>query len=287
MAIRNWRWWQWLAVGVVVGGLLGLVLTNFEWTDPTMASDQFNTMRRKIAHRTDAGESVLTRIRVGPVVRDGEGKLVQQTTFWERQKNRTTGTWDLTGQFRVITPVPLSPASPRPDYGILDYLATQKQAIPSLDYRYQWWLVPRTLWLLSLGGSVLAIGVVWPVVNRLLVRLGLGAPPDERAAGLSEVMTRDETVSMPSGVVVTADDQQRLADLNAAMEANVAGLAMTETAGPAADEPGTARPTVTGVRELHGERVAPVAAAAAVQDDPSDFKGEFYPVARPVGKKDA
>lgn len=282
MRFQNWRWWQWVVASVVVGGAVGFALTRLDPDDPSLPSTSFSAMRAKLERRTEAGESILTNIRVGPVLPDHSGKPVQSVTFWERQRNRNTGQWDPTLPYRTVTPVPLSPKSPTATFGVLDYLAERRQDIPTLNYRYQWWLEPRNIWLLSLAGSVLLIGVLWPMLLKGMIRLGLAEPPEQRVAGLGAVRTTDESPVMSTGVAVTADDHQKLADLNAELEANVAGMRVNAGDAAAADQSSAAADPV----KLQTERPAEPTIAAKAGERPENYKGEFYPVSRPVTKKD-
>lgn len=276
MAIRNWRWWQWLIVSLIVGGAIGVALNAMSVDDPSLPSSSWPTMRQRVEHQTDSGDSVVTKIRVSPVTLDHAGHKVQSVTYWERMKNKTTGTWDPVRQFRLVTPVPLSPASPTPDFGVLNYLADKQKQIPTLDWRYEWWLAPRALWALSLGGSMLLIGVVWPITLKTLVKLGLAEPPDERM-DLSQV--RHVSTEAPSLVAKpkgTAEDEEQLAALNANLEANVAGMAMATPASQAA----AAAKGETPVRVLSATGVDESDKPAGTPEEDHDFKGEFYPVDR-------
>ncbi|HEX8323084.1 MAG TPA: hypothetical protein VF595_04145 [Tepidisphaeraceae bacterium] len=280
MGLQNWRWWQWLLASLLIGAAVGFALTRLDPDDPSIPSTSFAMMRAKLERRTETGASILTDIRVSPVIMDHTDKPVQSVTFWERQRHKGTGRWDPTMQFRTVTPVPLSKLSPRADFGVLDYLAERKKEIPSLDYRFQWWLVPRNVWLMSIGGSVLLVGLIWPVVLKLMIKLGLAEPPAERGADLSGVRTTDSSTAMRSGSIVTADDRQKLAALNAELEANVAGMSV----GVAADSPDRPAAAVAPV-QLPTERPAEPSVPAVTPGKPEDFEGEFYPVARPIVKK--
>lgn len=278
MGLNNWRWWHWLALSIVVGAGLGLAFTSIDLTDTSaMQSTSFVNMRNKIERRTDKGDSILTQIRVGPVRLDNKGQKVQLVTYYERQHNRVTGSWDPVVQYWLATPVPLSPKSPRPDFGVLDYLKDRSQDIKTLDYKYQWWLEPRNIWIFTLGGSVLLVGLLWPlVILKLLVKLGLAEPPSERMGSLAAVKITDDSSELSTGAVVTADDRQKLDDLNAELAANVAGMTVASSNG---DRKHVEEP----IRLLKGDNVVEV--KPMEQDkDPEDFKGEFYPVARPHAK---
>ncbi|MGC4032058.1 MAG: hypothetical protein QM754_10055 [Tepidisphaeraceae bacterium] len=275
MAIRNWRWWHWLIISLVVGGVVGVAMNAMPVDDPSLPSSSWPTLRQRIDRKTDTGDSLVTQIRVSPVVVDNTGKKVQSVTYWERFKNKTTGKWEPVRQFRLVTPVPLSPASPSPDYGVLNFLAEKKKQIPTLDWRYEWWLSPRAMWPACLGASVLLIGVLWPLALKSLVKLGLAEPPDERM-DLSQVKAvPTEAPTLVAKARGTAEDEEQLTALNANLAANVAGMALATPATAAAAAKGE-----TPVRILSATGVDEGEKPAAAQEEDHDFKGEFYPVDR-------
>jgi hypothetical protein len=87
--------------------------------------------------------------------------------------------------------------------------------------------------------------------------------------------------------VATAADHQQLNAMLDRLEENTAGVASTSSPVPtgapgAADGP--LHPATT--RVLDGKPLEVSQAGAEHSDDPKDYKGEFYPVARPITKKD-
>lgn len=278
MKLTNWRWWQWGALSLIAGAAVAFAFTQVDPDSSVAQSVPFNQLRNRIERRTDTGESIVTRIRVSPVTLDGNGKKMQVVSYWEKQRNRVTGKWDPTQQFITRVSNPMGPVGNK---SITDFLEEVKKQVPTLDYKFQWWLEPKTIWLSCLAGSFLLIGVLWPIALQAMIKMGLAEPPDERM-DLSAVRTVDEPSAEPIGPLVTAADHQKLSDLTTAMEKNVAGMGLGSGGGGAEGRPHSDAP----VKDLGvGERPMPVA-MPAVKEDPSDFKGEFYPVARPIKKDD-
>ncbi|MGN6503922.1 MAG: hypothetical protein ACTHM6_00010 [Tepidisphaeraceae bacterium] len=287
MAFQRWRWWQWMAVAIVVGGLLGFVFNMQDVDDASIQSVSPGQFIRKLQFRTDQGKPIVTDIRVSPAMKDAAGHVVNAVTFWELQKKKTTGTWEPVREWRFYAGVPFYTRAPRPDYSILDFLAEKKKDIPALDYSTRWWQVPRTMYLLCIGGSVLVIGVLWPMLLRALVRAGLGAPEEVDAGiDLSRVSSSSEDIPIPTRAAVSEEDRGKLDALNAALESNVAGMTIGDSK-PA--EPASAAEVAKqeqAIRELPNAPLEHAPAAAAPKPTDDDYKGEYYPVARPAGKRE-
>lgn len=148
------------------------------------------------------------------------------------------------------------------------------------DRELHFWQKPANAWLTAMGASVLLIGVTWPMVIRMLVRMGFGVPEDELGVDLSKVKSSARPEPVRAGV--TDADLSDLDSLNARLEANVAGMLMSQDELDDAEE---RRAEEAVVRKLEAQRLESQQANAK-PEEPKDYKGEFYPVARPAGKKD-
>ena len=282
MQFQRWRWWQWLVVSLIVGGVLGFVLSRQDMDDPSIPSLSVGEFLRKLQIRTDNGDSVLTDIRVSPPLPDVHGKVMRAVTFWEKQKRKSDGVWLPVREWRMYAMTPFYPRAPRADYSILDFLADKKKDIPSLDFAIRWWQVPGNMYLLCIGGSVLLIGVLWPLTMRGLVAAGLGAPENEtETTDLSHVQTTSGDIPTHLKTGVSAADRDKLAVLNAELAANVAGMTVTAAA---PDETPTAQQE-QAIRDLPNAPLEAAAIDAKAKPSEEDYKGEYYPVARPIVKK--
>jgi len=230
--------------------------------------------RRNLLSRTDTGESRVSDIRVRPAVKDLQGNWVDSLSFRLATRNKDTEKWEIVEQYQV--------RFQRPPYGdspagssIIDYLKARQANTPTLVYSYQAWREPRWVWAISLGGSVLLIGVIWPLVIRLMVRLGLGQPERaiEKGYDLSKVSSRS---AAPAIVAAPVADRSELDALNAKLEENVAGMLIAEKPADVDDE----SPEAEVIRKLDAQPAEPPAPAAPAQDD-QDYRGEYYPVAKP------
>jgi hypothetical protein len=175
-----------------------------------------------------------------------------------------------------------------PTYTVRDYLnglqaergANGLPAHPNIHYRYAWWMEPKTILWLSVGGCVLGIGIIWPTLLNVLVGAGLGPPPREKGVSLRNL--KATPVAVPMAKVPTEADLNSLEELEESLlksletdgEEQVAGTATA--AGPAP------------IRVLNAKPAAePVASPPQQKEDtPKTFKGEYYPVARKAGSDD-
>jgi hypothetical protein len=133
-------------------------------------------------------------------------------------------------------------------------------------------------------GSVLVIGVIFPTVLSLLTRAGLGPPPapakpktHERPASPRPAAPKP---TVPAGGL-SEKDRRDLLELEAAMERKLAEGASSAPA-PSGAAKAEAQPAV---RKLDGAPADPPPVIAPKPQEPHEYKGEFYPVARPVVKK--
>jgi hypothetical protein len=88
-----------------------------------------------------------------------------------------------------------------------------------VSYTDAWWRTyPAATWI---GGSVLLIGVVWPTVINLLAFGRLTQPREEKGIDLSKV----KNTSALAPAAPSADDLEQLHELEAELEAKLAGAA--------------------------------------------------------------
>jgi hypothetical protein len=160
-----------------------------------------------------------------------------------------------------------------PTYTVLDYLNAMAATHPDIHYRYAWWMEPKAVLWLSVGGCVLVIGIIWPTVLNLLVGAGFGPPPREKGVSLRNLKATPVSVPMASGP--TEEDMESLAQMEEDLIKDLESTA-TEQVGAGAAPTGPAP-----VRVLNAKAAEPPPLASVKKDDkPKSFAGEFYPVAR-------
>ncbi len=285
MAVQRWRWWQWILVSLLVGGVLGFVFTRLDIDDTSIATRDLGFLLRHLNQRTDGGESIVDAIHVSPPMMDVNGNSIENVTFWVRAKNKTTGKWDPIEQYQVRVGRPLFKAAKDPNYSIRDFLSEQKKDLPSLNYRYNFYQETRFIWAASIGGSVLGIGILWPMLIKAMVKLGLGLPEseeEEKGIDLRRVSSRTASTAALTGVSVNDADRDQLAALNDRLEANVSGMLMEQDQ---LDDEAERKAEAAVIKKLSGEALPADEITPANSNDPREYGGEFYPVARPVVKK--
>ena len=296
MAFQRWRVWQWVLVSLVVGAALGLVALQGPSEEPASQSMSVAEFVRGINRRTESGGSVFTDIVIQPARLDPTGRPVQMVTFHELRRHIKTGKWDPVVDYWMAAPIPFFARPPTPEFRVADFLKGKQKEMPSLKYTYAWWAPaalpgdieahpwqkPATMFAVVLGLSVLLIGIAWPLVIRLLVKLGLGNPEEEAGIDLSKVSSRGAAPAI-AATSPTSDEQARLDALNAELEAKVSGMLINQDA---EDEAAEIRAEEAAVRQLSNTSGVDETPTAQPKEDRDFTGGVFYPVARPGGKKD-
>ena len=201
------RWWQWLGLAMVVGLLLGGARIYWEGqsADPTaMVVDQ-DRFERWI---TSKGDRVLSGITVFPA-KDG---------FHFVSASRSTGK-----NIAFAAPEEYQPKLPALLAGktmkFREYLDQQ-----SVAYNYIWTEDSRTRMAFWVGLSVAVIGFAWPLLLKLLIRLGYApAPPVPAPAyNLDRFKTEEKTMTAASNQI-SQSDREKLRQLEAELDRNLRG----------------------------------------------------------------
>ncbi|HZL36437.1 MAG TPA: type II secretion system protein [Tepidisphaeraceae bacterium] len=259
MNIESLSWWQWVAIGLIMGLALAAA-ARWRASDQPIGGEGFISQvefERGLRLPPVMGRSHLANIVVHP----GNGPVDLVTL--RRLEPETLAYQDC--KFAAPRPyAPLGTAGPSAEYRVADFLRAAAKARPELAVRYAWWDDPAVSFAIWTGGSVLVIGGVWPILLRLLIGAGFGRKRetydlDRFQAGPDPVMGRQE---------ITADDRRRLQELGEEM---IRGLQGTADAGPA-----VASPPIP-VRELAPQPTQPVPAAPGPD---REYIGQYYPVTR-------
>jgi len=144
--------------------------------------------------------------------------------------------------------------------------------------KYAWWAEPKTVWTMWMGGSVLVLGVIWPLALQLLIKGGFAPPPREKLMDMTRYgkgTTEKAPAAMPvAAMTITPEEQERLD----ALEAKI----MADLKEQAAKTPAPPRPEPVEIKKLGTEAVAPVAVQDHELKTSKDYRGGvFYPVATP------
>jgi hypothetical protein len=171
------------------------------------------------------------------------------------------------------------PWNPSENHSIADFLVEAAKDGSVVTFKTAWWQSEKYAYLIWMSGSFLLLGVVWPAAIQIMLKGGLGRPMEEKY-DLSRFKS-EKPQPQKQKVGVTDADMQQLHELEEKM---VEGLKSTSAAAGTMKavprSPGGPAP----VKKLTG---APAETTGAAQEKKEDkaYRGEFYPVERPVEKK--
>lgn len=293
MGIENLNRWHWILVGLVAGLALGYVWTSAgnEPDVPRVAQDDFE---RKIVLKHPRTEEPLIRdVVIGPPIEarllgDGTREVIQVVTFDELKDTRDRQSTAYVRRW-LDAHVPYKPrrhVEAKPDMTIADYLAQVKAKNDFVTYRTGYEQIPWVSYAIWIGGCVLVIGGIWPTIINLLIRAGLAKKPVEKKEeyDLERFGKTPEPAiaQVQPGPKITAEDEDRLAEVTAKLEQELAGAGLSHTSGTAAQGGAADAPAV---RQLSAGPIEPSNLVPVHDDEPKEYKGEFYPVVRPVHHK--
>jgi hypothetical protein len=278
MNVSAVRWWQWLGLSLLVGLLLGGARIYWEGKSSDSAAvmigqAQFESL---LEAPDDRG---LGEITVYPP-HDGFHFVAA------RQGNGRSVVYAAPVVFRPKSPVTLAGKT----LSFRDYLGQM-----SVGYRYVWtddWRVRLTMWV---GGSVAAIGIAWPLLLMLLIKLGLAPPAPAREPAYDlDRFNAQEPAAAPTARAVTARDLEKLSVLEAELERNLrAGMAPLSSA-PSAPSAAPQNISVEESSQLtpgslrRDERFSATRAEPPMTQKPKEDKsygGTFYPTVAHAPKK--
>ena len=276
MGIEDFKRWHWIVIGVVVGGILA-------YTRIQMSPDESSVYRRGISAtefirdlqraKTPNGYAWLVDVTIYPPI---EKKTYVTGRQLEIQPNGK-GTYK---PFQLIADIPFkmigAPPPPRQDYTIRQYIDQLAAGHAEVKYRFAWWDLPMSIAGIWGGGALLVVGGVWPTIVNLMIGAGLGRKKENHPDyDLERFKGAPEPLSVAAKKVTTAADQAKLQALQDQLQANLAASAAS------ADQPAVNAPGAP-VRKLEAGPLELTAAQKKEKED-REYKGEYYPVARPAG----
>jgi hypothetical protein len=273
MGIEDLKRWHWIAIGIVLGAVLGGARL-------MVAPDETNSADTRISAETFAyglgqstgGERNLPLFRHIVVYPTQEG--LDYVTA--EQLMPIPGT-------RKYQYKPISFHGTRPFRAggvnvpsVRDFIERSVKSHKDISYTYAWWTDPKLIWVTWIGGGVVIVGGIWPTLLNFMIGAGWGrAKKEKETFDLSRF--KGEESKSDEKKVVTQQDIDQLRALEAQLEKNLkpTGAGHTTVQAEESEAP---------VRQLSGGPVE--AATVTTEEVDRDYKGEFYPVARPHGKKE-
>jgi hypothetical protein len=174
----------------------------------------------------------------------------------------------------AATPPPAPEPPPITYPTVVEYLkSVEKDSKAKFSYRYAWQEQTAALAVLPPIAGFLIIGVAWPMTLSLMVGAGLARNPQPRVK-----LPKRKTVAAAAKVKDTTEGDKKLAELNAALEAEMAGFVGGAAVTGDADE---SRAGVV-VKPLTAGALESATAKSGEDEDVEvkDYGGEFYPVVR-------
>lgn len=285
MRIEDLKRWHWIVIGALAGLLLAYVYSGMEPTDPgrSVAAADFRRAAVNLSRNpaTD-GYPLVRKVVVYPPEMGAYGKLVHRVHFELLHYDQADPTkW----QYRpshMKAEVPFDRSNPNANNTVLDFLAEAKKQNPKLDYRPAWEREPRNMYLLFSLGGVILIGGIWPTIINLLVGRGFGKRSEPKPEmdlsryRRTDARAEDEALGLVKDKKdVTDEDRAQLETMVRSLEKSVGTGGVG--GGTVVDEPHKH----AEVRKLEARPLDEPRPVAPVEEEPKEYVGEYYPVARP------
>jgi|GEM_PF-2146155 len=311
MGIDELKRWHWMIIGLLLGAMFGGSRVYFR--EPDMSGprsyrrDQFEEVlwnrvdiRNLVLHPPMNGQEWVTgelyRLdrpnngpRLAPQRRNSTQPAVERPGKWVQFPLLASDVELTAKDTAAIESAKRAKITLRetPAYGTYptarEYLAQLAVDVPGgkekLAFKYAWWETSRAMLTIYTSAGFVVIGVIWPTIINLMIGAGLGRPKKEADAyDLSRFKSGSKAA--PVAKQASAADT-RLAELNAKLEADVAGMIMGSNLSTIEQED---EEEAQAIRQLETQRLEVEAKERAIAES-KEYKGEFYPVAKPGGKK--
>jgi hypothetical protein len=287
MDIQDFKRWHWIVISVVVGLVLAYTRTSMEPPRGPRSTKPPQFEAELIRPPLKSGESFVKNLTIYPPING-----VYPVQFDLLVPTKDNKAWTYTPWYMdAETPYPavvystgIREINGHP-YTILDHLEHMQKTHPenNIKFAFAWWATTQWVYILWTAGSVVLIGGIWPTILNLLLGAGFGPEKKDEDAYDLERFGKGKTQGhepVSTKREVTADDHAQMAELQSKLEQNLGGFGM-QTDGERAV--GTAVAATT-VKKLDSKPLEAV--EIKKEEDDKDYKGEFYPVARPQGHVD-
>ena len=158
-----------------------------------------------------------------------------------------------------------------PRYTVLDYLDFARRGNPQLSWGMAWWDRPALAIPAFGAAGLVLIGVIWPLVLRLLIGAGFGRRLPEVQYDLDRFQ-REPTPASPADVK-TDSAMAQLLELEKRMEQEL------ESA-PAAPAASTIKAACEAPPQLANRSDSPIGLTQPAPETNHEYSGEYYPVDR-------
>jgi hypothetical protein len=284
MEFTDIRPWQWAIVGAGVGCALAYAWTSVE---PNLGRGiEPDTFRNLVGLISDEpiskGKPVIDDIVVYPEEKDGYGLRVQQVSFGVLHQT-VDGKYFAYRPSHAIVQLEKVGASPSVEQ-MIEQRRTELGSEPGAAYAtFSRPLTqsPGKYYGVSAAIGAATLGIAWPLFMQILIGAGLAPKPEKKEPkfDLSKYKSKGGSDSPKKAVKpgMTSGDLAELDALNAKLEGSVgAGLPGRSGAAP------QSLASAEAIRKLDGTADASGPVPEKPAEDPKNFAGEWYPVARPA-----
>ncbi len=282
-------------------GLAFAAVRNFYGIEPAVDSaiNRLNVARdfERNLIQPPATPNKINNVTIFPKDEDGKIYLTFDRIYDTRRPNdpadRSKGTVAnvIRWSFEVTEPykpaaVQASDPAKLPTLTIREYLADVQEKYPDaqISYSYAWYYEPAKMYALGAGVGLVLVGGIWPSIVGLMTGAGIWGPR-RRASSEDDAYLAQFGKGGDEPTVTTATvpaDDGKMDDLEAAMLAKLDGFG----SGDGQRESDSIDEEVE-VRKLTGGALeTPEETEAREAEEKRQYQGDFYPVARPGGKKD-
>ena len=262
MDLISFKYWHWIVLGILVGGLMGFAWTGFPPTMPRSGSlDDFKFRIGTVGDgETTTGLPRIQNIAILPSDVDPNGKTVFPVTF-ERLGIDKEGK-------AVYQPQSIYAKEP------FEGTQTIEQFLKVKGVSYANRAGPLKYLPVGYGvaAGIVGIGLIWPTMIRLMVGAGLARPKPPKPEKTYATGEQDDGTDKP---------KKRL------------GFSFAGT-GEKTPDPFAAKPVVDATTDgdvsqlfqTTGQGAKEAIAQTATEKEKKDYAGAYYPVAKPAVKKD-
>ena len=284
---------KWVILAIAVGALLAWLQSGSARTSHTQTHSAAKLevlLTRQPVTSSDGQVFSWTRnVRIYPPVKantltqEGEVEVTKAAVTFDALSAAPDRKGWLYRPGTTLLSVPVQSTGGRQFDTVSAYFADLASNRDWVRYHYAWWADPVYAYPVWIIGSILVIGVAWPMLLGILMRAGYGPSPEELAAPseksgwLKSLFTRPEPASAAASKPTTLLSEDDLARI-AAMEDDLRDFAMTRK------EQDEDEPSEQPVRELNATPLAP-APVAQQPGEKQEYDGEFYPTVAHAKKK--
>jgi hypothetical protein len=260
--------WQWMLIGLVLGAGVGLWQNMIEsfmgepaYSDGHIRSFDQAQFEQVVIMPDGPNDFIYKGVTVHPPAKDGAMWVTGYFADDRLRDHKRYAVPFLAGPMPVPyqpTRVPATGAG-GDKYTVLNYLNALKGAYPTanIEVRYAWWEEPLLRMAITGAVGLVVIGGFWPTVLWILTRMGYGPAPRKKS---------EKRVELAAGTGPSPASQAKPKDEMAELMAKYGADGKPATNTPAAAE---------------SSSTSDPAPDPAVAQDSKQYRGEYYPVARP------